>query len=110
MRRAAWSDVSPVAARASGSVASNTPSGTKYMFAMLCSNPAAMKADAGSTIPASFSIVVRPAVASRIAMHTRMFARMPRTKAVSMERFTLASAATMAVPAKQRSPYVHQWP
>ncbi len=80
------------------------------MLAMLCSNPAAMRATIGKTTPSSLSVTERPAMASQMARQTSMLPRMPRTKAVSKDRLTLASAVATAGPAKEKFSCVHQPP
>ena len=84
------------------------PIGMKYMFAMLCSNPAATNAEIGDTIATTLSSTVRPPVASQMARQTSAFASTPRARtavneAGSWRRRLQGRCATAASPSRHHS-------
>ena len=68
------------------------PTGMKYMFATLCSKPAATNALIGNRIAKILSVVVRAEYVSHTARQTRPLHKMPRTIAYTKSRFALADA------------------
>ena len=95
---------------ASGALACcNRASGMKYMLAMLCSKPAAMKAEIGNTMAMNLSVTLRPAYAIHTAMHTSTLHSMPRKKASISGIDTLAAAIFTACCATP-PPFMPMWP
>src|SRR3990172_1662459 len=70
------------------------PKGMKYMLAMLCSKPAATKAEIGKTTARILSATLRPARASQTARQTRMLQRIPLKKASQKGSVTFTFAAS----------------
>lgn len=64
----------------------------KYMFAILCSNPAATNAETGKMIATALSTTLRPAIAIHTAMHTSTLHSTPRKNASQNGRAHLAIA------------------
>jgi len=89
---------SPVLAAKAGSKSLITkPMGTKYIFATLCSNPAATKAVMGKIIAAILSTVLRALNVSQTARQTRILQSTPRARACQKPNPTLALAMLRAV-------------
>jgi hypothetical protein len=75
----------------------NKPTGMKYMFATLCSNPAATKAEMGGMIARIFPAVVRAEKVIQTARQTRMLHMIPNPSADQNSRPLLKFATVSAV-------------
>src|SRR5258706_8042113 len=83
---------------------SNSPTGTKYMLAMLCSKPIATNAATGGTMAITLSVTDRADIDSHTARHTSALARMPETNAAGMARWVLVVAMSRARRPTEPSP------
>src|SRR3972149_6625634 len=75
---------------------SRAPTEKKYMFATLCSKPAATNAEMGNTMAMILSVTLRPAMAIHTARHTRMLHKIPLKNASQNGREAFATAILTA--------------